>query len=384
MRLAILYSRLTEKRGAQNMIIWMAEELTRRGHEVTIFTTRYTSAFWADRPGGQQYRVRELLVRGLPRFLEAIYPALALRKEIGTFDIVNPHDFPSYVWVYLAAKLGASIRKSVWFCEEPPRTIHYRQTTPHKPVRRDYLREIAYALFGAIVGPLEKRAGRFYDIVIANSEYTASFVRSIYGTEVRACWLGIPVPSAPPKKYGPSEEYSIFVATTLAPLKNNDTLLRAMRVVVRDKNTPVRLRIAGVGRDEERLKRMAADLGIVDRVEFLGRITDPALLTRLYAEADIAVYLPLNEPFGLVPVEAMMVGTPVVGSNEGGVRESIVDQKTGILVDPENPEEVADAIAGLLNDNEKRKKMGEAGREWARATFSIQAFMDRFLENCAG
>jgi glycosyltransferase involved in cell wall biosynthesis len=109
---------------------------------------------------------------------------------------------------------------------------------------------------------------------------------------------------------------------------------------------------------------------VAKRVSFLGMIPRSALVD-CYYNADIFAFAPIwNEGFGLPPVEAMAAGLPVVTSRSGTVAETVVDGKTGFLVEKNNAEELAQALLVLLKDDDRREAMGRAGRQRALSRFS--------------
>ncbi len=120
------------------------------------------------------------------------------------------------------------------------------------------------------------------------------------------------------------------------------------------------------GDDEaRRFQGLAQLLGVADRVELRGAVPRqhlPALLR----SADVVACCPWYEPFGLVAVEAMACGVPVVASAVGGLAESVVDGVTGLHVPPRSPGSIADALGRLLYDEGRRRSMGEAGRQRAQ------------------
>jgi glycosyltransferase involved in cell wall biosynthesis len=134
----------------------------------------------------------------------------------------------------------------------------------------------------------------------------------------------------------------------------------------------VRLQIAGgpardlLGADPEvlRLRRLARRAGVADRVELLGAVGReqvPALM----AAADVVVAVPWYEPFGIVPVEAMACGRPVVGSAVGGLLDTVLPGVTGELVPPRRPDLLAPVLRELLADPVRRRRYGVAGRRRA-------------------
>jgi D-inositol-3-phosphate glycosyltransferase len=122
--------------------------------------------------------------------------------------------------------------------------------------------------------------------------------------------------------------------------------------------------------EAERLRALAADLGVADRLVLRGRVARddlPALLR----SADVVVCVPWYEPFGIVPLEAMACGIPVVASAVGGQVDSVVDGATGIHVPPRDPAALACAVRDLLDHPERRLALGAAGRRRAQERFSF-------------
>jgi len=113
----------------------------------------------------------------------------------------------------------------------------------------------------------------------------------------------------------------------------------------------------------------------------------PAILR----SADVVACAPWYEPFGIVPLEAMACGVPVVATAVGGMLDTVVHDVTGYLVQPKRPDLLADAINALMHDEFLRKSMGAAGRDRARARYSwdrvaadTQRVYDRLLAHYQG
>jgi glycosyltransferase involved in cell wall biosynthesis/phosphoheptose isomerase len=125
-----------------------------------------------------------------------------------------------------------------------------------------------------------------------------------------------------------------------------------------------------LGSDPEacRLQRLAQEAGVSDRVEMLGRVSreETAALLR---SADVVVCVPWYEPFGIVPVEAMASGVPVVASAVGGMIDTVVDEVTGVHIPPRDPERLAATLGPLLADPARREALGRAGAQRARRLY---------------
>src|SRR5579859_5595546 len=141
----------------------------------------------------------------------------------------------------------------------------------------------------------------------------------------------------------------------------------------------IRSKLLRKGPDREgylRYLKESLPADVAERVSFLGMIPRSELVDRYY-EADIFAFAPIwNEGFGLPPVEAMAAGLPVVTSRSGTVMETVVDGKTGYLVEKNNAAELAGALLLLLKDDARREAMGRAARRRALGHFSWNAIAE--------
>ena len=165
----------------------------------------------------------------------------------------------------------------------------------------------------------------------------------------------------------------------LVPRKGFDTVVRALAAV-----PDTELVIAGgpaaddLATDEEagRLLRLAERVGVADRVRLIGAVPRPDV-PALLRSADLVVCTPWYEPFGIVPLEAMACGVPVVASAVGGFLDTVVDGATGMLVPPRRPDRLAAAMRKLLLEPFWREAYGTAGVDRARSRYS----WDRIAES---
>jgi D-inositol-3-phosphate glycosyltransferase len=155
----------------------------------------------------------------------------------------------------------------------------------------------------------------------------------------------------------PQDEHIILQLGRMVPRKGVDNVIEAL-AKIKVKSKPVRLVIVGGECDElteekcpeyARLLNIARERGVADKIIFAGR-KDRDRLKFYYAASDLFITTPWYEPFGITPLEAMACGTPVIGANVGGIKYSIKENETGLLVNPHNPIELAGAVTDLLND----------------------------------
>jgi glycosyltransferase involved in cell wall biosynthesis len=130
------------------------------------------------------------------------------------------------------------------------------------------------------------------------------------------------------------------------------------------------------GEEEMRLKEQVKNLGLADRVHFLGWRADVEEIMGCF---DIFVLPSLNEGMGRVLVEAMAAGLPIVASRVGGIPDLVKNGKNGLLIPPADASALAKTISDLLSDKEKRNRMGEAGKKMCRQ-YSAEAMVEQ-IEN---
>lgn len=152
--------------------------------------------------------------------------------------------------------------------------------------------------------------------------------------------------------------------------KGHDVLLQAVKLA-RAEVPYVRLVIAGEGRLRAAYEREALRLGLGASVDFVGAVDEATKWDLLFRAAVFAMPARIErdgggEGFGIVFLEAAACGVPTVAGRSAGAPDAIVDGVTGVLVDPEDPEEVARALIALLTDTELAERLGAAGIEWAR------------------
>ena len=171
----------------------------------------------------------------------------------------------------------------------------------------------------------------------------------------------------------PADVPVIGTVSVLRPQKALDVLLRATKVLV-EEFPALRVLIAGEGDRRFALEDLTADLGLEDTVMFLGVRTDvPDVLAAL----DVAVSSSDFEGSPLSVMEFMEAARPIVATRVGGVPDLIESGEHGLLVEPQDPEAFAGAVAALLRDPERARRLGESARERRRTEFDIDVMVRR-------
>lgn len=159
------------------------------------------------------------------------------------------------------------------------------------------------------------------------------------------------------------------------PQKGFDVLLQAF---AQASQTSHDLLLAGDGPERPTLERLSADLGLGERVRFIGRADRPMAVS-LFAGCSFFVLPSRQEPQGIVNLEAMAAGKAILASRVGGVPEIVQDGKTGLLFPAGDADALAEAIERLTADAALRQRLGAAGRERAQA-FDWDAIADQYLD----
>ncbi|TYK44874.1 glycosyltransferase [Actinomadura decatromicini] len=360
--------------GAQSVFVAeLAAELGRQGHYVTVYTRRDAPAR-PERvrlapgvtvehvPAGPAERIAK---DALLPWMHDFGRHLERRWAADPPDVVHAHHWMSGLAAIQAAQAAGSRRVPVVQSYHALGTVMRRHrgaadTSPASRVR------------------LERAIGRAADRVIATCSDEVSELAAIGvpPRRVRVVPCGVDVglftPGGDERREPGGGRHRLVMLSRLVERKGVDTAVRALahvpdaELVVAGGPSPTRLDgDPGV----HRLRRIARDAGVAGRVRLLGRVGHTEV-PPLLRSASLVVALPWYEPFGMVPLEAMACGAPVVASAVGGHLDTVVDGVTGVLVPPREPEAAAVAIRALLTDPARRARMGLAGAERARVHYA--------------
>jgi glycosyltransferase involved in cell wall biosynthesis len=279
-----------------------------------------------------------------------------LRRE--RVDVLHAHKFGSNLWGTIVGRLA-----------RVPVIVAHEHTWSYEgqPLRRLADRAVIARGSSAFVAVSREDQRRMIEIEHIRPEDTLFIPNGIpapppaSGADVRA-ELGIAA-DAP----------LIGTVSVLRPQKALDVLLRASRILVED-FPGLRVLIAGEGDRREALEQLTDELGLGDTVMFLGVRTDvPDVLAAL----DVAVSSSDFEGSPLSVMEYMEAARPVVATRVGGIPDLIEDGEQGLVVEPQDPAGFAAAVAQLLRDPERARRMGERGRERRRTEFDIDVMVRR-------
>ncbi|HRY60848.1 MAG TPA: glycosyltransferase family 4 protein [Candidatus Fermentibacter sp.] len=227
-------------------------------------------------------------------------------------------------------------------------------------------REVAFPL-ALYVDALERLIPRVYRgcrfVAISESTKRDLERRGIPGGDISVSPCGIDLDEYAPSPSGAHDPRTILYVGRLKRYKGVQTLIEALSIL-RDRGSDAVLRVVGTGDFREELERLADRLGLQDRVVFTGFVPGESKLAEL-RNACVAALPSEKEGWGLTVIEANACGTPVVASDSDGLRDSVRNGETGILVPHGDPEALAGALSAVLSDPGLRARLSEAGKVWA-------------------
>ena len=373
--------------GGQNVhVAELSGALADRGHRVTVYTRRDD----ADQP------VRVLLRPGVEVVHVDAGPARAVPKDdlfpyMGTFASVlaaewfvdRPDVVHAHFWMsgHAALEAVAQVQARTGGVRIPVvQTFHalgvvkrrHQGAADTSPAEREWL---------------EPAVGRSADQVVATCSDEAFELKALgvplHRISVVPC--GVDVSLFRPEGAGlPVEERGraarILTASRLVRRKGVGTTIAALAALVHEGRDVELVVVGGAGvagadlpddPEYQRLDALARSLGVRDHVTFRGQLGQHDM-PAVYRSADVVVCAPWYEPFGIVPLEAMACGRPVVASSVGGLIDTVVEDATGLHVPPRDEHAVAAAVGGLLDDPDRRAQYGRAGRARAESRYTWQ------------
>jgi glycosyltransferase involved in cell wall biosynthesis len=216
---------------------------------------------------------------------------------------------------------------------------------------------------------------QYTDQVLTNSNFSKENLLAAYGVNAQVVYLGTNIPKELPKT-AVTKKYALSIGA-VGPMKGYHFLIESLSHVSISKR-PVLIMIGNSSNKsyERYLIRLAKQLSV--EIEIHVDLSDDEMTTKIQ-KSSLFLYAPYLEPFGLTPLEAMAFGVPVIAICEGGPRESVIHEKTGLLVQ-RDPIELGKAIEFLLDNDKKREELALAGHESVLTYWNWDAAFGRFKE----
>jgi glycosyltransferase involved in cell wall biosynthesis len=279
--------------------------------------------------------------------------------ELDGYDIINPHQTPAE-WV---ANRNDNV---LWYCHAPNREAF--DLYDWRMSRRNIFMKPSYWIATEVFKHFEFQNVPKIKHIFTNSKNSQGKIKKYLGRDAEVLYPGIEMNKLECIDY---DNY-FFYPSRLVPEKHMEYAIKAFKRA-RLKNWD--LVIGGNVSNPsyyKKLRRMIKGYGVV-----IPNLTDTEL-DYLYSYCSAVVYTPVNEDFGLVPLEAMAYKKPCIAKNEGGPKETIRDDVDGFLV--ESTTEMAEQMRYLAENKERCKKMGQEGYEKVKEEFTWKRFLNRFEE----
>ncbi|QQD77595.1 glycosyltransferase [Curtobacterium sp. YC1] len=370
--------------GGQNVhVAELSGALADRGHHVTVYTRRDDAAQPVRvplRPGVDVVHVDAGPARSVPKddlfpYMGTFAAVLAAEWFIERPDVVHAHFWMSG---HAALEAVAQVQARTGGVRIPVvQTFHalgvvkrrHQGSADTSPAEREWI---------------EPAVGRSVDQVVATCSDEAFELKALgvplHAISVVPC--GVDVSLFRPD--GPVEQRDrplrVLTASRLVQRKGVGTTIAALAALVEQGRDVELVVVGGAGvagadlvddPEYQRLDALARSLGVRDHVSFRGQLGQHDM-PAVYRSADVVVCAPWYEPFGIVPLEAMACGRPVVASSVGGLIDTVVEDATGLHVPPRDEAAVAAAVGALLDDPDRREAYGRAGRERAESRYTWQ------------
>jgi glycosyltransferase involved in cell wall biosynthesis len=201
----------------------------------------------------------------------------------------------------------------------------------------------------------------------------------LFGTRAQVIYNGVSIDDftdASVARYSHPRPY-VLALGRLVPQKGFDVLIRAFAAAMEGGRFDHDLLLAGNGAERERLTALVAELELGDRVHLLGAADRPTVVG-LYKGCSFFVLPSRYEPLGIVNLEAMAAGKAIIATRVGGVPELVRDQDNGLLVEPQNSAQLAEALLRLAGDEALRSTLAAAGRRFVN-DFTWPVIADEYL-----
>ncbi|KAK7068396.1 Alpha-1,3-mannosyltransferase-like protein [Halocaridina rubra] len=376
--------------GAERLVVDAALALKRKGHDVHFFTAHHDPSHCFTETSDGQLKVT-CIGDWLPRstfgmlaafwaYIRMVYVALYLVLISGvSYEVVFVDQISACI-PFLRLKHS----KIIFYCHFPDQLLTQRKSLLKK-------------IYRYFLDNLEEKTTGYADCILVNSHFTASVFKDTFKS-IKAA-PSVLYPSLDFNKFDEYAEITLKEANLHIPgeciflslnryerKKNLGLALESLKVLLgmleEDEKSDIHLVIAG-GYDERvqenidhfnELTSMAKGLGISEKITFLKSPSDKEKIALLRC-ARCLVYTPDKEHFGIVPIESMYVGTPVIAVNSGGPKETVVNGETGILCN-QAPESFADAMHSFVKDIGEKKFMGKAGHNRVVNNFSFLKFSE--------
>lgn len=363
MKIALVHDYLREYGGAERVV----EALHEIWPEAPLFTSFVDWPSFAKAPAGKvdlfkSWDIRtsrvadNWFIRKFHSPLRFLAPLIWRSIDLSGYDVV----ISSSGWFMCRGVRVPKPTVHICYIHHPPRNLYGYPTG--SDLQKYWVVRVYATVVNFFLRHYDFETSQKVDYFVANSKETARRVKKFYRREATVIYPPIQTLNLKLKnsKLENQKRHYFLSVGRLTYSKRVDLAIEACNKL------KLPLRIVGTGKEEEHLRSIAGPT-----VEFLGSASDEEL-GRLYAGAKALIFCALEEDFGMVPVEAMSHGTPVIALAQGGIVESVVDGKTGVLFGEPTVESLVEAILKLnkhYNDYKDHKNYKMMGKKFGKERF---------------
>jgi len=228
---------------------------------------------------------------------------------------------------------------------------------------------ISWEIIRLFVRFYDRYKWKFFDQVICHSKFTAQNVKKHYGVNPEVIYLGTNTNVFSPTKDCVKKNAILTLGDS--KIRRADLLIKAASKLLKKRNDFEIWIVGNTGKLDTELKSLAKTINVEKNVKFFGKISD-AELAKLYSESLVTVHLVKEAPFGLIVIESMSCGTPVISWKPGGPEETIIDGETGFLISENNEKKLVEKIELFLNDHKLSSTMGKNGILRVKTIFDLE------------
>ncbi len=358
--------------GAEIHIVEVIKGLAKRGHKVDVFVGNSDSI-------KEIFPHKNITVHSVPykrvRNFQSVMYTEASMRFIGDFLRKNKADILHAKQVFPQAYIGARLSRK--FDIPLYSTVQNPLAYTEEMVLHGRVAKILGSVWLQLARRWAKIGLRESAVCACVSNYSRDRAIEMGAGKTVIIPNGVDTHVFHPKKDAP-DGFKVVTTSTLIPRNGIDTLVRAFGAVAGE-FPEATLEIAGEGPMGDELKSMAKNLGIEDRVKFLGTLQHKEI-PDLLRSADLFVRPSRFEGFGVSFVEAMACGVPVITCPSGGIVDFVVNGETGILVQPDKPDELANAMISVLRDRGKLNNLKKNALHMVRTRYSWEKIVDKVEE----
>jgi len=354
MKIAVLEPYIRGIGGAQKVIGEYCSYLLKQGHQVEVFTQFYDSM-------SSYSNFKNIKINILKPTSKLLSP-LAFYKKFKGFDFLIANDWPSHF---------ASLKNDnvVWICYNPKRDFYdlkdfYLEKASFKEKIILRLKQLLFKRCDKVAAKkcfklmpisktIQKKVTKYYDLSSKDIFY---------------CGINFNDYSS-----GKQGDYFLSVARFVKP-KRIEKIIEAMDFL---KDKRIKLYLVGDGPEKGSILKMCKKN---PNIVFLGSVSEK-VLSKLYSNCLSLVYVPLDEDWGLIPLEAAASEKPIIASDEGGLKETIINNKTGLLIKNISAKNIAEKMNYLIEHKSSAKKLGKNAKkhlknfDWKYLLFNFQEYL---------